>query len=537
MSLSGGNFDYIIIGGGSAGCALANRLSANENNKVLLIEAGGKNDDLLVKMPAGVGKILPSANKYNWAFETEPEIELNNRKLYWPRGRGLGGSSSINAMIYTRGHPYDYDDWAKLGLVNWNYQNLLKYFKRAENFLAGENQYHGINGPLNVSIPNSSHAGNRAFLSAAKEAGFKINDDFNGINNEGFGKYHLTIKDGQRCSTYAAYIKPIENRKNLKIICNKIVSRIIFDGKIAKAIEYFDDIGANPKIIYAKREIIISAGAIGSPKILLLSGIGPIDELKEIGINPIASSLCVGKNLQDHLDIIISQETDAKNTYYSLTKGLKEMKIGLEYIFRGTGLGRENFLEFGGFAKSNENLFRPNLQFHFMNGIFKNHNRTKVKKDGFGLHVCNLYPESRGEIILKAQNPFIASKIKPNYLATEKDKEVMRAGFKMARKIFNQPAFLGTREFEPGAFIQTDDQIDAWIKENAETIYHPIGTCRMGIDEESVVDENLKVRGVENLRVIDASIMPRLIGGNTNAPTIAIAEFGADIILQPHHFS
>ena len=524
-------FDFIIIGGGSAGATLASRLSQSGLYDVLLIEAGGKNDDLLVNMPAGVGEILPTQNRHNWGFFTEPQAQLNNRKLYWPRGRGLGGSSAINAMIYTRGHPIDYDDWERMGIKGWNFQTMLKYFKKAEDFELGENYYHGAGGPLHVSVPNSSHQGFQMFEEATIQAQLPQTSDFNGPSNEGFGKYHLTIKDGVRCSSYMAYLKQNLGRKNLKILNKKIVIRLIIEDNRAIGVEYCDDVQSAPKKVFAKREIILSAGAIGSPQILLLSGIGPADELKSIGINPILNLPSVGKNLQDHLDISILQTISKPITYYSLASGLMQLKVGLEYIFFKRGFGRENFLEYGGFAKSHEELHRPNLQFHFLNGLFKDHNKTKIKKDGFTLHVCNLYPEARGEVTLRSKNPLASPRIEPNYLATEKDMEIMRLGVKMARRIFSQPAFAATSEFAPGANVQSDDEIDAFIRQNAETIYHPVGTCRMGADDDAVVDENMRVRNIKNLRVIDASIMPRIIGGNTNAPTIAIAEYGADLIL------
>ncbi len=524
-------FDYIVIGGGSAGAVLASRLSEDGLYDVLLIEAGGKNDDLLVNMPAGVGEILPTKNRYNWGFYTEEEPNLNNRRLYWPRGRGLGGSSAINAMIYTRGHPIDYDDWGRLGIKGWDFKTLLKYFKKAEDFELGESQYHGKGGPLHVSVPNSSHFGFKMFQDATMQAQLPQTQDFNGASNEGFGKYHLTIKDGKRCSSFMGYLKPNLGRKNLKIIANKIVSKIIIENKRAIGVEYYDASNGVSKKVFAKREIILSAGAIGSPQILLLSGIGPADELKMIGIEPLLNLPSVGKNLQDHLDVSLLQETSLPITYNSLATGLKQIKVGLEYILFKKGFARENFLEMGGFAKSHDELHRPNLQFHFMNGLFKNHNKTKIRKDGFTLHVCNLYPESRGEICLKSSNPNAAPRIVANYLATEKDMEIMRLGVKMARRIFSQPAFENTKEYEPSAKVQSDDEIDNFIRANAETIYHPVGTCRMGADEESVVDERLRVRNIENLRVIDASIMPRIVGANTNAPTIAIAEYGADMIL------
>ncbi len=527
----GEQFDFIIIGGGSAGCVLASRLSEDGKNTVLLIEAGSNNHTPLVTMPAGTAKILPKANNYNWGFLTTPQANLNNRQMYWPRGKGMGGSSAINAMIYTRGNPLDYDEWAAFGLKKWSYSKVLPYFKRAEIYDGGENEFHGANGPLKVSIPKCEHRGFKDFLLACDEAGLKPNSDFNGKTNEGFGLYNLTIDNGKRCSAYEAYLRPNLKRPNLCIKTNHIVGKIIFANKKAIAVEYYDKFGANQKKAKARREIILCGGAIASPQILLRSGIGPQDELRELGIKPIVNSLGVGKGLMDHLDIILYQETALPITYHSLARGFKEITIGLEYLLFNKGLARENFLEVGGFVKSDEKLQRPNVQFHFLNGIFKKHNQILVSKNGFSLHACDLYPESRGEITLRSDNIMIAPRIDPNYLATERDVSVMRYAFKSARNIFAQPAFAYTKEYEPGTNIQTDDEIDAFIRENAETIYHPVGTCRMGIDDESVVDENLKVRGVENLRVIDASIMPRMIGGNTNAPTIMIAEYGSDMIL------
>lgn len=524
-------FDFVIIGGGSAGCVLASRLSEDGCNSVLLLEAGGNNHSLLVTMPAGTAKILPKANNHNWGFQTTEQENLNNRKMYWPRGKGLGGSSAINAMIYTRGSPLDYDEWAAFGLKKWSYQNVLPYFKRAEGFEGGENEFHGASGPLKVSIPKCQHRGFQDFLLACEEAGHKRNSDFNGSTNEGYGLYQLTIADGKRCSAYEAYLRPNLARANLCIRTNRTVGKILFNGKKAFGVSHFDRFGSDKKTVKARREIILCGGAIASPQILLLSGIGPAFELRDLGIKVLHDSPSVGKNLMDHLDIILYQETALPITYHSLARGIKEITLGLDYLLFNKGFARENFLEVGGFAKTDENLYRPNIQFHLLNGIFKKHNQVIVPKNGFSLHACDLYPESRGEITLKSNNPMISPRIDPNYLATERDIRVMRQGFKMARNIFAQAAFSYTKELEPGIDVKSDDEIDAFIRQNAETIYHPVGTCRMGIDEESVVDETLKVRGVTGLRVVDASVMPRMIGGNTNSPTIMIAEYSSDMIL------
>ncbi|MBA4014301.1 MAG: choline dehydrogenase [Phenylobacterium sp.] len=528
-------FDYVIIGAGSAGCVLANRLTEDPQVKVLLLEAGGKDSSILVKMPAGVGALIGKPGTYNWGFWTEAEPNLEDRKLWWPRGKGWGGSSSINGMIYIRGHARDYDQWRQMGLQGWSYRDVLPYFKRSESLEGGGDDWHGGAGPLKVSKASTPNPIYSATVEAGRQAGFKVTSDFNGFQQEGWGAYQLTIHDGQRWSAARGYLHPALSRSNLTCITGARTSKIVIENGRATGVEYIDAKSGQKHVVHADKEVLLSAGAVQSPQILQLSGIGDPEELGKFGIPVVKALKGVGANLQDHLDVTMSWECPQPITAHSLRKGLiKTLAIGMNYAFFGKGLGRQQFLESGAFLKSRPDLDRPDLQIHTVAAIMQNHGNTAVPKDGFTFHVCQLRPESRGRVGLRSANPTDDPAIFANYLATEEDRRALREGVRMMRKVAAQSALdpYRTEELFPGKDVETDEQIDAWIRKHAETIYHPVGTCKMGADgdEMAVVDGELKVRGIEGLRVVDASVMPTLVGGNTNAPTIMIAEKISDVI-------
>lgn len=526
-------YDYVIIGAGSAGCVLANRLSEDAGVRVLLLEAGGKDNSILVKMPAGVGALIGKAGTYNWGFWTEEEPQLENRKLWWPRGKGWGGSSSINGMIYIRGHARDYDNWRQMGLPGWSYRDVLPYFKRSESLEGGGDAWHGGDGPLKISKASSPNPIYKATVEAGRQAGHAVTSDFNGFQQEGWGPYQMTIHDGQRWSAARAYLHPAMSRPNLTCLTGARTTRILVENGRAVGVEYVDAKTKQKHLVHADKEVLLSAGAVQSPHILQLSGIGDPDELGKHGIAVVHALKGVGANLQDHLDVTMSWECPQPITAFSLRKGLvKTLLIGMNYAFFGKGLGRQQFLESGAFLKSRPDLDRPDLQIHTVLAVMQDHGKVQVAKDGFTFHVCQLRPESRGRVGLNSADPFADPAIFANYLATDEDRRALREGVKMMRKVAGQPALdaYRTEELFPGKAVQTDAEIDAWIRKHAETIYHPVGTCKMGTDEMAVVDAELKVRGLQGLRVIDASVMPTLVGGNTNAPTIMIAEKAADMI-------
>ncbi len=529
-----GRYDYIIIGAGSAGCVLAARLTEDPDTKVLLLEAGGKDNSILVKMPAGVGELIKAKGDYNWGFWTEPEPHLNDRRLWWPRGKGLGGSSSINGMIYIRGHARDYDQWRQMGLAGWSYSEVLPYFKKSECFEKGGCDYHGGEGPLKVSRGKSPNPIYSSVIEAGRQAGHPVTSDFNGHQQEGWGPYDLTIHDGQRWSASAGYLRPALKRPNLTVEIEARTSKIRVENGRAVGVDYIQGKNAEAKTAWADAEVLLCAGAVQSPQILQLSGIGDPAELAKHGIATAHESKGVGANLQDHLDVCLSWDVTQPITAYSYNKGLKKLATGLNYMLFGQGVGRQNFLESGAFLKSRPELDRPDLQIHVVLAIMQEHGKVQVEKDGFTQHVCQLRPESRGRIGLSSADPFADPAIFANYLSAEEDRRAMREGIKIARDVASQAALDPYRgaEHAPGADVKSDADIDDWIRRTAETIYHPVGTCRMGVagDAMAVVDDQLRVQGIAGLRVIDASVMPNLVGGNTNAPTIMIAEKAADLL-------
>lgn len=524
------NYDYIIVGAGSAGCVLANRLSEDSKSKVLLLETGGSDKSIFIQMPTALS-IPMNTKKYAWQFETEPEPNLDGRRMHCPRGKVLGGSSSINGMVYVRGHARDFDEWQENGAQNWDYAHCLPYFKKAETWAFAGDEYRGKSGPLGVNNGNQmKNPLYKAFVDAGVEAGYSATKDYNGTQQEGFGPMHMTVKKGVRSSTANAYLRPAMARANLTVITHALVHKVLLNGKKAVGVRY--ERNGKTFDVVANKEVVLSAGPVGSPHILQLSGIGPKVVLENAGIELIHDLPGVGENLQDHLEFYFQFKCKQPITLNGKLDWWSKLLIGVRWILTKKGLGSTNHFESCGFIRSKPSVEWPDIQYHFLPAAMRYDGKEAFAGHGFQVHVGHNKPKSRGFIKALSSDPKAHPQIRFNYLEHEEDREGFRACVRLTRDIINQSALDKYRgeEIQPGIGIQTDEEIDTFVRQFVESAYHPSCSCKMGTDELSVVDSQTRVHGIEGLRVVDSSIFPTIPNGNLNAPTIMVAERAADII-------